>query len=60
MVFAGIVVTFLGFLMAMLSVGITDGMGGRLVLVLAGIAISLVGIMGVINRAYQKNAIWKK
>ena len=60
MVFAGIVVTFLGFLMAMLSVGITDGMGGRLVLVLAGIAISLVGIMGVINRAYLKNAIWKK
>ena len=27
---------------------------------LIGIAISLGGIMGVLNPAYQKNAIWKK
>ena len=29
-------------------------------MVLVGIAISLVGIMGVINPAYQKNAVWKE
>ena len=60
MVFVGIVITFLGFLLAMSSVGITDSSIGRLALVLIGIAVSLIGIMGVLNRAYLKNAIWKK
>jgi hypothetical protein len=29
-------------------------------LVLAGIVVSLIGIMGVITPAYQKTWIWKK
>jgi hypothetical protein len=37
-----------------------SGTSGRLVLVLAGILISLFGIMGIINPAYQKDAVWKK
>jgi hypothetical protein len=56
----GIVVTFAGFLLAASSVGIMSGTGGRLALVLAGIVISLVGIIGILNPAYQKNAVWKK
>ncbi len=60
MVFVGIVITFLGFLLAMLSPGLTSGTSGRLIFSLAGIAISLGGIIGVINPAYLKNAIWKK
>ena len=60
MAFVGLVITFLGFLLAMLSPGLTAGTSGRLILVLAGIAISLGGIMGVVNQAYMKNAIWKK
>ena len=56
----GIVVTFAGFLVAASSVGVMSGNGGRLVMVLAGIVISLFGIMGIINPAYQKNAVWKK
>ena len=60
MIFAGIVITFLGFVLAMASPGLTASSTMRLVLVLAGIAISLFGIMGVLNRAYLKNAIWKK
>ena len=60
MVFVGMVVTFAGFLIAMLSPGIATSMGARLALTLIGIAISLIGIMGVINQAYLKNAIWKK
>jgi hypothetical protein len=34
--------------------------GARMTMVLVGIAVSLVGIIGVINQAYLKNAIWKK
>ncbi len=60
MVFVGIVITFLGFLLAMLSPGLTSSTSGRLIFSLAGIAISLGGIIGVINPAYLKNAIWKK
>jgi hypothetical protein len=56
----GIVVTFAGFLVAASSVGVMSGNGGRLGMVLAGIVISLFGIMGLINPAYQKHAVWKK
>ena len=31
-----------------------------MVMVLVGIAVSLVGIMGVLNRAFLSKAIWKK
>ena len=60
MALVGLAVTFAGFLLAALSVGITSSNTGRLGLVLVGIVVSLVGIMGVINPAYQKNAVWKK
>jgi hypothetical protein len=33
---------------------------GRLVLVLLGLAVSLFGIIGLLNKHYLKNAIWKK
>jgi cytochrome c biogenesis protein CcdA len=60
MAIVGIVVTFAGFLIAAASVGITSSNTLRLVIVLAGIAVSLAGILGVLNPAYQKNAAWKK
>ncbi len=60
MVFGGIVITLVGFLIAMLSPGLASGTSSRLILVLVGIAVSLAGIMGVINPAYQKHAVWKK
>ena len=60
MALVGIAVTFAGFVLAASSVGIASSTTGRLGLVLVGIVVSLVGIMGVINPAYQKNAVWKK
>jgi hypothetical protein len=60
MALVGLAVTFFGFLVAAGSVGLSSGTGGRLVLVLIGIAISAIGILGLINPAYQKNAIWKR
>ena len=60
MIFVGLVVTFLGFVLAVGSLGITESVGGRLGIVLVGIAISLVGIMGILNQYYLKNAPWKK
>ena len=56
----GLAVTFLGFVIAFVSLGITASTSGRLVIVLAGIVVSLVGIMGVITPAYQKTWIGKR
>jgi hypothetical protein len=60
MALAGLVVTLLGFLIAAMSVGLTDSNTMRGVLAIVGILVSLGGIMGLINPAYQKNAVWKR
>jgi hypothetical protein len=60
MTFVGLAVTFLGFVIAFISLGVTDSTGGRMGMVLVGIIVSLAGIMGVITPAYQKTWIWKK
>ena len=60
MALVGLIVTILGFLVAIASLGITSSVGGRMGLVLAGIAISLVGIIGVLNRSFLSRAIWRK
>ena len=60
MALIGLLVTFVGFLVAVASVGITSSVAGRLILVLVGLAISLTGIIGITNKAYLQKAIWKK
>jgi hypothetical protein len=60
MLYAGIVITFLGFIISVLSLGIGSSVGVRMAIVLFGIAVSLFGIIGVINPSYLKNAIWRR
>jgi hypothetical protein len=60
MIMAGIVITLLGFLITVASLGVMSSVGSRMVMVLVGIAVSLIGIMGVLNRAYLSKAIWRK
>jgi hypothetical protein len=60
MIYAGILITLLGFAISIFSLGIVSSVGARLAIVLIGLAVSLFGIMGVINRAYLKNAIWRR
>jgi hypothetical protein len=60
MTFVGVAVTFLGFVIAFISLGVTESTGVRMGMVVAGIVVSLVGIMGVITPAYQKTWIWKR
>jgi hypothetical protein len=59
MIFVGVLVTLLGFVIAVLSLAV-HSVGAQLAVILLGLAVSLYGIMGVLNRAYLKNAIWKK
>ena len=60
MVLVGILVTVLGFVISLMSLGMASDVNTRMFIVLAGIAVSLTGIVGVINKAYVNNAIWKK
>jgi cytochrome c biogenesis protein CcdA len=60
MILVGILVTFFGFVISVSSLAMTVSSGVRLVMVLAGIAVSVFGIIGVLNPAYQRNAVWKK
>jgi len=60
LILVGLLVTLLGFLISVLSLTLTSSVGGRLVLVLLGLAVSMFGIMGLLNRHYLKNANWKK
>jgi hypothetical protein len=59
MILLGILSTLLGFVIAVLSLGMASDVGIRTAIVLVGIAVSFAGI-GVLNRAYLKNVIWKR
>ena len=60
MLYIGIAVTLLGFLISLFSLGMTSSVSGRLGMVLIGLAVSLFGIIGMVNPAFVKNAIWKR
>ncbi len=60
MAIAGIIITLLGFLISVFSVSVSSSTSGRLIIVLIGLAVSLGGIIGVLNQAYMKNANWRK
>ncbi len=60
MTLLGIVITVLGFVLSLLSLTLASSTGARMALVIAGLAISLTGIIGVINRSFVKDAIWKR
>jgi hypothetical protein len=59
MILVGILVTLSGFVITVLSLALPSN-AARLLVVLFGLAVSLFGIIGVLNRFYLKNAIWKK
>ncbi len=59
MKFVGVVLAFVGWLIPVIALNYTQSMGARLFLAIVGIAISLVGILCVLNSAHQKNVIWK-
>ena len=59
MKFVGLVMAVLGWVLPVLTLVITQSIVARLILCLIGLAISLVGILVVMNKAHLKEAIWK-
>ncbi|HVO80445.1 MAG TPA: hypothetical protein VMT28_06930 [Terriglobales bacterium] len=55
----GFLLVLIGWLAPVATLTVTQSMTVRLVLAVIGISISLVGILGVLNKAHLKHAIWK-
>jgi hypothetical protein len=55
----GLLLAVVGWSIPVVGLTVTQSMGARFVLVVVGIGISLFGILGVLNKAHQKSAIWK-
>lgn len=60
MKFIGLLVTICGWLIAVIGLNVTSSLAGRFIFALIGITVCLIGILGILNRAYVKDAIWKK
>ena len=48
-----------GWIVALFGLHLTASVGGRLVIAIIGLAISLVGVVVILPSACNKNAIWK-
>ena len=56
---AGALVALLGWAVTLVGLHFVNGTGGRIVLALVGIAVSLYGILYILPTAVNRNAIWK-
>jgi hypothetical protein len=55
----GVVMALIGWLIPVAALTMTQSTAARMIVTLLGIAISLVGILVVLNKAHLKTAIWK-
>jgi hypothetical protein len=55
----GVLLVIAGWLIPVVALALTQSNTTRLVLTILGIAITLVGILGVLNKAHLKHAIWR-
>jgi len=55
----GLLLVIAGGLIPVLGLNFTSSNTARLILSLIGIAVSVVGILGVLNKAFLQHALWK-
>jgi len=56
---AGVACALAGWLIVLFGLHLSSGVGGRLAIALLGLAVSLVGVIGILPAAARQNAIWK-
>ena len=56
----GVLLALAGWLLPVLALSFTQSLTARFGACVLGIIISLVGILGVLNKAHLEHAIWKK
>ena len=57
---SGLLINLAGWLIAMSGLFLTNSNGARIVIACVGIAVSVLGILGVLNKHYLNRAIWKR
>jgi hypothetical protein len=55
----GFLMAVVGWLVPVVTLVLTQSIAARLMVCLLGLAISLIGILVVLNKAHLKEAIWK-
>lgn len=55
----GLVMAFAGWLIPVVALTLTQSTATRMIVTVVGLAISLVGVLAVLNKAHLKQAIWK-
>lgn len=55
----GLLMAVAGWLVPVVTLVLTQSIAARMVVCLLGLAISLIGILVVMNKAHLKEAIWK-
>jgi Cu/Ag efflux pump CusA len=55
----GVLVIILGWLIVLFGLHIASGVGSRMATTIVGMIVSLVGVLGILPAACNKNAIWK-
>jgi uncharacterized membrane protein len=55
----GLLASLLGWVVILVGLHAVSSVNGRLAITIAGLAISLVGVLGLLPAASRKNAIWK-
>ncbi len=56
----GILLALAGWLLPIIGLSMTSSNGARMFICILGLAISLYGIIGILNKAHLKEAIWKQ
>jgi len=56
----GILMALAGWILPVVGLSMTSSNGARIALCIVGLVISLTGIIGVLNKAHLKEAIWKQ
>ena len=55
----GLLLAVIGWIIPVAGLSFTQSLSARFILAVVGIGISLIGILGVLNKAHLKKAIWK-
>ena len=56
---AGVVLALVGWLVVLFGLHLTASVSGRMITTLVGLAITLIGVIGILPVASSKSAIWK-
>ena len=56
----GVLLAVFGWLLPVVGLGLTSSTGARLVICIVGIGITLTAILRLLNKAHEKEAVWKQ